>query len=65
MGAAGCLASDGFLMVPLGAASGFACVVLLTLYIQSQETAERHALRAEAAGVPPRFASDLSRRPVR
>ena len=37
------LAEDFPLMAALGAASGFASVVILTLYIQSPETAERYA----------------------
>ena len=37
------LAEDFPVMVALGAASGFASVVILTLYIQSPETGERYA----------------------
>ena len=37
------VAEDGPVMAALGAASGFASVVILTLYIQSPETGERYA----------------------
>ena len=42
-GGRGYLAEDHLVMAALGAASGFGSVVILTLYIQSPEAAERYA----------------------